>query len=185
MMLREKLWVRHSVRVAYGSCQFKQTTDVFQKGLGRFIICDVRVRSINVFVVCGGTGSGKDIAPLSDLNRFTAAHALSLSLSSAETLTLCEDWFSSSIQVSSRFNQLALFTKRSPAAFNWVPNRTYWYWIQSAGRTGSEIQDVKISSENVWTHQDLNGCLPLLWILRAEIDHPLFLNFIMWEEQYQ
>ena len=74
---------------------------------------------------------------------------------SAGSLTLREDKFTSSSQVSSRFNQLALFTKRSQTAFNWVPNRTRWYWIQSAGKTGPEIQDAKISIENVWTHQTL------------------------------
>lgn len=116
---------------------------------------------------------------------FPAAHQLPLPLRSAETLTLCGDKFTSSIQVSSRFNQLALFTKRSQTAFNWVPNRTRWYWIQSAGKTSSEIQDVKISIENVWTHQSLNGFLPLLWICWLRIDHPLFLNFITWEAQDQ
>lgn len=44
---------------------------------------------------------------------------LLLPLGSADTLTLCEDRFPSNIQVSSRFNQLALFTKRSQTAFNW------------------------------------------------------------------
>ena len=48
---------------------------------------------------------------------FAAAHHLALSLRSAETLTLCEDRFASNIQVSSRFNQLALFTKEISNSF--------------------------------------------------------------------
>lgn len=115
---------------------------------------------------------------------FTVAQHDGVSLTLAEALTLCED-ISSNIQVSSHFNQLALFTKRSKRAFNWVPNRTPWYRIHCEGKTGFETQDAKMSIENVWTHQSLTGFLPLLCIRLHEIDHPLFLNFIMWEEEYQ
>ena len=100
-------------------------------------------------------------------------------------LTLCEDRFTSNIQVSSHFNQLALFTKRD------LKQLLTGFQIEHTDTGSSLLAKLALkykmlrSLENVWTHQSLNGFLPSLWIRLVGIDHPLFLNFIMWEEQYQ